>query len=125
VQRIVFAKLFDGASPGPGPRWFLGKEMEVHHLGELYSGTFVMEPDYPRVETVGLTRDVALTYSPLKISVAYADQTPVPRPFLMIVNGFARMPAGRWRQTSHYRSQNGSGGTTRCAMAECARKSLI
>jgi hypothetical protein len=52
---------------------------------DLYSGTFVMAPDYARVKTVALTRDVAVTYAPLDIAVAYAGQTPVPKPFLMIV----------------------------------------
>jgi len=42
--------------------------------------------DYSRVRTVGLARGVAVTYAPLKISVAYAGQTPVPKPFLMSVN---------------------------------------
>lgn len=65
---------------------FWGKETVVAHLGELYAGTFVMDPDYSRVRTVALTRDVALTYAPLKISVSYAGQPAVPRPFLMIVN---------------------------------------
>jgi hypothetical protein len=35
---------------------------------------------------VGLTKDVAVTYAPLNITVAYGGQTPAPKPFLMIVN---------------------------------------
>jgi hypothetical protein len=65
---------------------FWGTEVVLQHLADLYSGTFVMAPDYARVKTVGLTADVAVTYAPLNISVAYAGQTPTPKPFLMIVN---------------------------------------
>jgi hypothetical protein len=77
---------------------FWGKDVVVQHLGDLYSGIFVMDPDYSRVKTVGLTPDVALTYAPLKISVAYAGQTPVPKPFLMIVN-WVRTPFG-WKMAT-------------------------
>jgi len=65
---------------------FWGIDAVMQHLGDLSSGTFVMAPDYARVKTVGLTGDVAVTYAPLDITVAYAGQTPVPKPFLMIVN---------------------------------------
>jgi hypothetical protein len=58
----------------------------------------VMAPHYAQVKTVGLTRDVALTYAPLDITVAYAGQTPVPKPFLMIVN-WVRTPSG-WKMAS-------------------------
>jgi len=46
----------------------------------------------------GLTHDVAETYAPVQITVAYAGQTPVPRPFLMILN-WIRTPHG-WRMAS-------------------------
>jgi hypothetical protein len=65
---------------------FWGAEVVLQHLADLYKGTFIMAPDYDRVKTVGLSADVALTYAPLNISVAYAGQTPTPKPFLMIVN---------------------------------------
>jgi hypothetical protein len=75
------------ATPAEG-NWagFWGAEVVLQHLADLYKGTFVMAPDYDRVKTVGLSADVALTYAPLDISVAYAGQTPTPKPFLMIVN---------------------------------------
>ena len=75
------------ATPAEG-NWagFWGTEVVLQHFHDLYTGIFVMDPDYAQLKTVGLSRDVALTYAPLKISVAYAGQTPVPRPFLMIVN---------------------------------------
>ncbi len=64
---------------------FWGTEVVLKHFQDLYQGTFVMAPDYARVKTVGLTSEVAETYAPLDISVGYAGQTPVPKPFLMIV----------------------------------------
>jgi hypothetical protein len=77
---------------------FWGIDVVMQHFGDLYSGTFVMAPDYPHVKTVALTRDVAVTYAPLDITVAYAGQTPVPKPFLMIVN-WVRTPAG-WKMAT-------------------------
>jgi hypothetical protein len=77
---------------------FWGKDVVVRHLGELYQGTFVMDPDYTRLKVVGITRDVAETYVPLNISVAYAGQTGTPKPFLMIVN-WVRTPAG-WKMAA-------------------------
>ncbi len=64
---------------------FWGKEVVVEHLSELYKGKFVMKPDYNHEKVVQLDRDVAETYVPLQISVAYAGQSGSPKPFLMIV----------------------------------------
>ena len=64
---------------------FWGKDVVVSHLAELYQGTFVMAPDYAREKIVLLDADVAETYVPLQISVAYAGQSGTPSPFLMIV----------------------------------------
>jgi hypothetical protein len=77
---------------------FWGTDVVMQHFQDLYQGTFVMTPDYARVKTVGLTADVAETYAPLNIAVAYAGQTPVPRPFLMIVT-WVRAPAG-WKMAT-------------------------
>jgi hypothetical protein len=64
---------------------FWGDEVLLHHLGELYQGPFEIDPDYSQEKVVGLTRDVTETYAPAKITVTYAGQTPVPKPFLMIL----------------------------------------
>jgi hypothetical protein len=74
------------ATPAEG-NWagFWGTEAVLQHFHDLYQGVFLMEPDYSRVKTVTLTKNVAETYAPLNISVAYAGQTPVPKAFLMIV----------------------------------------
>jgi hypothetical protein len=77
---------------------FWGTDVVIQHFADLYAGTFVMAPHYDRVKTVGLTADVAETYAPLDITVAYAGQTPTPKPFLMIVT-WVKTPAG-WRMAT-------------------------
>lgn len=87
------------ATPAEG-NWagFWSTDVVMQHFADLYAGTFVMAPHYERVKTVGLTADVAETYAPLDISVAYAGQTPVPKPFLMIVT-WVRTADG-WRMAT-------------------------
>jgi hypothetical protein len=87
------------ANPAEG-NWagFWGIDVVLQHFSDLYSGIFVMDPDFSRVKTVGLTSDVAQTYAPLNITVGYAGQTPVPKPFLMIVN-WIRTPSG-WKMAT-------------------------
>jgi hypothetical protein len=88
------------ATPAEG-NWagFWGTEVVLDHLGELYrAGPFRIDPDYERVRVVGIAPDVAETYAPVKISVAYAGQTPTPKPFLMILN-WVRTPEG-WRMAT-------------------------
>jgi hypothetical protein len=65
---------------------FWGYEVVVQHIHDISAGPFRIDPDYARVKTVGLTHDVAETYAPVHITVAYAGQAPVPKPFLMIVD---------------------------------------
>ena len=77
----------------------LGTDVVMQHFADLYdAGSFGIDPDYDKEKVVGLTRDVAETYVPVKISVAYAGQTPVPKPFLMILD-WIRTPAG-WRMAT-------------------------
>jgi hypothetical protein len=77
---------------------FWGKDVVLAHFGALYRGTFHMAPDYSQERIVGLTKDVAETYAPLQISVSYAGQNPVPKPFLMIVE-WIKTPQG-WRMAT-------------------------
>jgi hypothetical protein len=78
---------------------FWGTDVVMRKFSDLYQGgVFVMAPDYTRVKTVGLTSQSAETYAPLNISVAYAGQTPVPKPFLMIVT-WVRTPGG-WKMAT-------------------------
>jgi len=77
---------------------FWGYEVVVQHIHDISEGPFRIDPDYARVKTVGLTKDVAETYAPVHITVAYAGQTPVPKPFLMIVD-WIRTPDG-WKMAT-------------------------
>jgi hypothetical protein len=77
---------------------FWGVDIVMQHFHDLYQGTFVMAPNYPKVKTVGLSADVAETYAPLDITVGYAGQEAVPKPFLMIVI-WLRTPSG-WKMAT-------------------------
>jgi len=70
----------------------------LQHLQDIYRGPFRIDPDYAGEKVVGLTADVAETYAPVRITVAYAGQTPVPKPFLMILE-WVRTPVG-WRMAT-------------------------
>ena len=74
------------ATPAEG-NWagFWGTEVVMQHFGDLYQSTFRIDPDYAAEKVVGLTADVAETYVPVRISVSYAGQAPVPKPFLLIL----------------------------------------
>src|ERR1700733_6673521 len=88
------------ATPAEG-NWagFWGTDVVIEHLGDLYNAeAFRIDPDYDKEKVVGLTHDVAETYVPVKITVAYAGQTPVPKPFLMILD-WIRTPEG-WRMAT-------------------------
>ena len=65
---------------------FWGADVVLQHLDDLYkAGPFRIDPDYDKEKVVALSRDVAETYVPVDITVAYAGQVPVPKPFLMIL----------------------------------------
>jgi len=65
---------------------FWGTETVMRHFHDLYEGPFRIEPDYFNERVVGLSIDVAETYVPARITVTYGGQTPVPKPFLMILD---------------------------------------
>jgi len=78
---------------------FWGKEVVLAHLDELYqAGPFRIDPDYEKEKIVALSADVVETYVPVNITVAYAGQTPIPKPFLMILE-WVRTPEG-WRMAT-------------------------
>ena len=88
------------ATPAEG-NWagFWGTDVAVAHINALFdAGNFRIDPDYSRERVVGLSADVIETYVPVKISVAYAGQTPLPKPFLMILE-WVRTPEG-WRMAT-------------------------
>lgn len=74
---------------------FWGTDVVMQHFHDLYQGPFRIDPDYAQEKTVGLTRDIAEAYVPVRITVSYGGQQPVPKPFLMILE-WIRTPAG-WK----------------------------
>jgi hypothetical protein len=77
---------------------FWGADVVMQHFHDLYQGPFRIDPDYSREKIVGLSYDVAETYVPVRITVDYAGQTPLPKPFLMILE-WIRTPAG-WKMAT-------------------------
>jgi hypothetical protein len=78
---------------------FWGTEVVLQHLDDLYkAGSFRIDPDYDKEKVVALSHDVAETYVPVSITVAYAGQIPIPKPFLMILE-WVRTPDG-WRMAT-------------------------
>jgi hypothetical protein len=78
---------------------FWGSDVVLQHLDDLYkAGPFHIEPDYDKEKVVALSRDVAETYVPVSITVAYAGQDPVPKPFLMVLD-WVRTKDG-WRMAT-------------------------
>ena len=41
--------------------------------------------NYDEEKVVFITADIAETYAPVRITVAYAGQNPVPKPFVMVL----------------------------------------
>lgn len=64
---------------------YWGIDDVIQHLHDMYQGTFRIDPIYEEERVVFLKPDVAETYAPVKITVAYAGQNPVPRPFIMVL----------------------------------------
>jgi Domain of unknown function (DUF4440) len=78
---------------------FWGTETVLQHLDELYkAGAFHIDLDFEKEKIVALSRDVAQTYVPVTITVAYAGQVPEPKPFLMILE-WVHTPQG-WRMAT-------------------------
>jgi hypothetical protein len=70
----------------------------TEHLREMYQHPFRIDPAYDEEKVVFITADVAQTYVPVKISVAYAGQNPIPRPFIMVLL-WIKTPSG-WKMTT-------------------------
>jgi hypothetical protein len=55
-------------------------------LEGIVQSKFHIAPDYPRVKTVFLSKDVAETYAPVEITVSFAGLSPAPRSLLQIID---------------------------------------
>jgi hypothetical protein len=78
---------------------FWGHDVVVQHLHDvIFGGPFHMEPDYSRAKVVALSGDVAETYVPVQITVGYAGQQAVPKPFVNLME-WVKTPEG-WKMAS-------------------------
>jgi hypothetical protein len=78
---------------------FWGHDAVVQHLHDvIFGGPFHMEADYTRAKAVALSGDVAETYVPVQITVGYAGQQAVPKPFLILME-WVKTPEG-WKMAS-------------------------
>jgi hypothetical protein len=66
---------------------FWGHDVVVQHLHDvIFGGPFRIDPDYTKAHAILFTDDVAETYVPVEITVAYGGQQPVPKPFLLLMD---------------------------------------
>jgi hypothetical protein len=78
---------------------FWGAETVRQHLHDVINGgTFRIDPDFEEERAVLLSPEVGQTYLPVKISVSYAGQNPVPRPFILIM--LWRKTKSGWKMAS-------------------------
>lgn len=61
-------------------------EDAITELEGIVQSKFHIAPDYSRVKTVFLSKDVAETYAPVEITVSFAGLNPAPRPLLQIID---------------------------------------
>jgi ketosteroid isomerase-like protein len=81
-----------------GWRGYWGIDDVMQHLHDIYQGLFRIDPIYQEEKVVFLKPDIAETYAPVKITVAYAGQNPVPKSFVMVLL-WLRTPQG-WRMAT-------------------------
>jgi hypothetical protein len=71
----------------------------MQHLHDMYQGSFRIDPIYEEEKVVFINNQVAETYAPVRITVAYGGQHPVPRPLSWYCSGLRHGRAGGWRRT--------------------------
>jgi hypothetical protein len=64
---------------------YWGIDDVMQHLHDMYQGQFRIDPIYEEEKVVFINNEVAQTYAPVRITVAYGGQNPVPRPFIMVL----------------------------------------
>ena len=82
-----------------GGYWGAASIME--HFAALYNGTFRIDPNFTEEKIVGLSPDVAQTYTPVLITSRYGGQAPIGRHFLMVLE-WVRTADG-WRVATDIR----------------------
>ena len=70
--------------PGVLPLIHDAVDRKLHDIAA--SGPVVLTPDFAKLGVAGLTPDAAGSYAPVNITVSYAGQDGMPKPFLLIIN---------------------------------------
>ena len=100
VRELVWnspSTLFVAKAP-VGWHGYWGIEDVMQHLHDMYQQPFRIDPIYEEERVVFLTPDIAETYVPVRISVAYGGQNPAPKPFVMVLV-WIHTPQG-WKMTT-------------------------
>ena len=87
VRELVWnspSTLFVAKAP-VGWHGYWGIDDVMQHLHDMYQQPFRIDPIYEEERVVFLTPEIAETYAPVRISVAYGGQNPVPKPFVMVL----------------------------------------
>ena len=100
VRRLIWnspSMLFVAKAPsGWHPYW--GIDAVMQHLHVMYQTPFRIDPIYEEEQVVFIKEDIAETYVPVKITVGYAGQQPIPKPFNMVLL-WIKTPEG-WRMAT-------------------------
>jgi ketosteroid isomerase-like protein len=100
VRKLVWESpvtLFVAKAPR-GWHGYWGIDDVIQHLHDMYQTPFRIDPDYQEEKVVFITPDIAETYAPVRITVAYGGQNPVPRPFVMVLLWIKT--ANGWKMTT-------------------------
>lgn len=100
VRKLVWdspSTLFVAKAP-VGWRGYWGIDDVMRHLHDMYQTPFRIDPDYDEEKVVFISPEVAETYAPVRITVAYGGQNPVPKPFVMVLIWIKT--AQGWRMTT-------------------------
>jgi hypothetical protein len=77
---------------------YWGIDDVMQHLHDMYQQSFRIDPIYEEEKVVFISPDIAETYAPVRITVAYGGQNPVPKPFVMVLL-WIKTPHG-WKMTT-------------------------
>jgi ketosteroid isomerase-like protein len=87
VRALVWnspSTLFVAKAP-VGWHGYWGIDDVMQHLHDMYEQPFRIDPAYEEEKAVFITPEIAETYAPVRITVAYGGQNPVPKPFVMVL----------------------------------------
>jgi len=77
---------------------YWGIDNVMQHLHDMYQQPFRIDPIYEEEKVVFIGPDIAEVYAPVRITVAYGGQNPVPKPFVMVLL-WIKTPHG-WKMTT-------------------------